>query len=162
MTLYSEVSPGTFREWDGGLINEVRHPRNIEQLWTDAELAELGLYRPAADPTTAPQGHRIATVSVQRVNGVVSYVNTYEPLPLADFPPLTPRQFRLGLLAAGKLAAVDLAIDALPEPQRSAAKIEWEFATMIQRTHPMVVTLSAALQLNEVDVNQLWFSAVGL
>jgi hypothetical protein len=46
----------------------VRHPRNIEQLWTDEELAEVGLYRVMA--FAAPEGkRRIGEPSYQIVDG---------------------------------------------------------------------------------------------
>ena len=40
---------------------------------------------------------------------------------------VTMRQARLALLGANLLSSVDTAIDALPEPTKSAARIEWEY-----------------------------------
>ena len=46
------------------------------------------------------------------------------------------RQARRALLAVGKLGAVDAAIAAMPEPQRSAARIDWEYSTAVGATVP--------------------------
>ena len=46
----------TKKEWRGEPIKGLRHPRNIEQLWTDAELQAVGLERytpPAPEPAPA-------------------------------------------------------------------------------------------------------------
>lgn len=41
--------------WDCEVpINEVRYPLNIETLWTDEELAAIGLARPAPPPPAPP------------------------------------------------------------------------------------------------------------
>jgi hypothetical protein len=44
--------------WAGEPINEVRHPKNIEKLWSPDELAAIGLEvvppPPAPEPTVAP------------------------------------------------------------------------------------------------------------
>ena len=41
---------------------------------------------------------------------------------------VTMRQARLALRAAGKLAAVAAAIEAMPSPTKEDAKIEWEYS----------------------------------
>lgn len=78
------------------------------------------------------------------------------------YPPLTPRQIRLGLLQAGKLAAVDTAINALPEAQKAAAKITWEYAIEYRRNDPLVVSLGAALGLTPAQIDSLWEQAAQL
>lgn len=75
---------------------------------------------------------------------------------------ISPRQARLALLGAGLLPQVDSAINGLPEPQRSAAKIEWEFATRIERTSPLVLSLGAALGLIDDQVDDLFAKASAL
>lgn len=75
------------------------------------------------------------------------------------FKDLTMRQFKLGLHGAGLLSAVDAAIANLPEPQKSIAQIEFEYATIVVRTNPLVEILSAALGLTEEQVNDLWRTA---
>ena len=69
------------------------------------------------------------------------------------------RQARLALKDAGKLAAVDAAIDALPEPQRSEARIEWEYSTEVQRLNGFVAALGPALGLSSEQIDALFIDA---
>lgn len=69
------------------------------------------------------------------------------------------RQAKLALLAAGKLAAVEAAIEAMDEPERSAARIEWASAGTVERTHPTVALISAAAGLSEAELDELFAAA---
>ena len=80
----------------------------------------------------------------------------------AAMPSLTMRQFRLGLLGAGLYEAVQNAVNSMSEPQRSAAKIEFDFASVVLRTNPLVTTLASALGLTDEQVDFLWMSSVDL
>ncbi len=84
MTLYHETSPDTFMAWNGELIGEgddaVRHPLNIEQIWPADELAAIGLYAPVVAPI--PEGKQVVSSVVQRIDGVVTRVDTYEDAPV--------------------------------------------------------------------------------
>lgn len=75
---------------------------------------------------------------------------------------VTMRQGRLALLAAGKLAMVDAAIATLPEPQKSAALIEWNYSNELQRNNAFVATLGGALGLTDAQVDQLFIAAAQL
>ena len=74
--------------------------------------------------------------------------------PLPPPPPPTPRvpnavtrrQLRLWLVRHGyTLAQIEALIDALPEPQRTEARIEWEDATQYERGHPLLRQLAGQL-----------------
>lgn len=80
-----------------------------------------------------------------------------QPAPAA----VSMRQAKLALLAAGKLADVENAIEAMPEPECSAARIEWASAGAVERTHPTVALISAAAGLSEAELDEL-FSAASL
>ena len=60
---------------------------------------------------------------------------------------VTMRQARLALLGAGKLSAVDAAINGMAEPMKSAARIEWEYSGEVQRHNGFVSALGPALGL---------------
>lgn len=77
-------------------------------------------------------------------------------------PEVTMRQARLALLAAGKLAGVDAAIASMPEPQKTAASIEWEYGNVLQRSNPFVAQLGAALGLDESCIDALFVAAAKL
>lgn len=69
---------------------------------------------------------------------------------------LTTRQARLALNGIGKLVEVPAAIAALPEPQKTNAEIEWEYASRIERSNPLVAVLAEALQLTDKQVDRLF------
>ncbi|TXH53543.1 MAG: hypothetical protein E6Q97_13090 [Desulfurellales bacterium] len=72
------------------------------------------------------------------------------------------RQARLALLQAGLLDDVEAAINALPEPQRAAARIEWDYSSQVARTQPLVLQLAPALGLNEAQLDALFVTARAL
>ena len=75
---------------------------------------------------------------------------------------VTMRQARLALLGAGLLDDVETAINALSEPAKSAARIEWDYSNELQRANPLVVTLGGALGLTSGQVDSLFITAAGL
>ena len=85
-----------------------------------------------------------------------------EPAPPAVPPSVTMRQARLALLGAGLLASVDAAIDSLPRPQKEAAKIEWEYATEVQRSSGLVPMMVVALGLDDAALDALFIGAAAL
>ena len=79
-------------------------------------------------------------------------------------PPVIPqsvtmRQARLALHANGLLASVQPAINALPEPQRTQAQIEWDYSNGLERGNAFVATLGAALGLNAAGIDALFVQA---
>jgi hypothetical protein len=83
---------------------------------------------------------------------------------VTDIPVVVPesvtmRQARLALLGAGKLALVDAAIDGMPEPQKSAARIEWEYSNEVQRHNSFVSALGPALGMTSAQIDQLFIAA---
>lgn len=81
---------------------------------------------------------------------VVAYLN-----PPAPVPSLTPRQIRLALFGAGITESmVDAALADNP-----AGMIEWKFATMYKRDHPLIDALSGSFGLTTEQVDALWLQA---
>lgn len=61
-------------------IDGVLYPSNIAWLWSQAQLADIGLYKPVpADP--APEGYRVVSTSAQLVDGAPKYVHELEVEP---------------------------------------------------------------------------------
>ena len=72
---------------------------------------------------------------------------------------VTMRQARLALHAAGLLGQVEAAIDALPEPNRTIARIEWDYASEVHRASGFVTLLGAALELDKQSLDDLFLNA---
>jgi len=99
-----------------------------------------------------------------------------EPLPDTDpevsaflnppppMPALTSRQLRLGLVLHGiSLSSVEAAIDAIEDPtDREVARIEWEYATTFERSHPLVNQVGTALGLTPEQIDAMWTEAATL
>ena len=83
-----------------------------------------------------------------------------EPAIAATVPAeVTMRQARLALLAAGKLDAVNAAINALPDPPKTAALIEWEYSNAVRRDSQFVALLGPALGLDAAGLDALFIAA---
>ena len=156
--------------WDGDLIDDIRHPQNIEILWSDAQLATIGLYRPKPGAATPP-GQQIVSSEVGVVDGVVRWVHTF-----ADLPPpspnsyrLTMRQLRGGLVDHGFGANfIANVIAAMPEGQARERALVWSEETVdgIEWAHPITQALiSAAATANPSFTLELaaemWIEAAG-
>lgn len=68
-------------------------------------------------------------------------------------PSVTAWQIRRWLISHGiLLAQVDAAIAAIPDAaQREAAKVDWEYAPYVERSHPMLPLMAAALGIADLD-----------
>lgn len=84
-----------------------------------------------------------------------------EPPPQPSPATVSARQMRLWLVRHGvAMSAVDAAIDAIPDgQQRQEVRIEWGHAPYVERSHPMLVPLAAALGLTEQQVDQAFVEA---
>lgn len=72
---------------------------------------------------------------------------------------VTMRQARLALLSIGKLEAVSAAINALPEPKRTAANIEWDYAASVEKSSPLIQSLAPQIGITESDLTDLFNAA---
>jgi len=76
---------------------------------------------------------------------------------------VTPRQLRTALVLSGvSEAAVDSIIDSMPEPNKSVAKIAWQFASVYERNNALVNQLGLALGLSETQIDDIWILAASL
>jgi hypothetical protein len=89
------------------------------------------------------------------------------PVPAPDVVSAVPqivtmRQARRALFGAGLLSGVEAAIEALPEPQRTAARIEWDYSSEVHRNRPFVQTLAGTLNLTPEQLDALFTQAAQL
>lgn len=75
---------------------------------------------------------------------------------------ITMRQARLCLHKHGMLAGVQPAIDALPEPDRTAAQIEWDYSSAVARDRGFVLTIAQALGVSDEQLDALFIEAATL
>ena len=75
---------------------------------------------------------------------------------------VTMRQAQRALLDAGLLDAVEAAINALPEPPRRAAKIDWEMSSTMRRDSQFVQLLAPALGMTSTQLDALFVAAAKL
>jgi hypothetical protein len=81
----------------------------------------------------------------------------------APIPDVTPRQIRQALVLSGvNMEQIEAALDSLPEPTRSLAKIEWEYSIAFQRNRPLVAQVGTMLGWTSAQIDDLWALARGL
>ena len=87
----------------------------------------------------------------------------HDPTPTVSYPDITPRQIRLALLFQGITDAdVRGGLDTLPEPQKSAAIIEWEYSTVYVRDNALVSSVATMLGWTSQQLDDLWIYAYTL
>lgn len=121
------------------------HPTQLSLLEADAALMGTSL-----------DGH-----AQTLADWVAAYVPP-PPEPVAVPQIVTMRQARLALLGAGKLAAVNDAINALPSPAKESAQIEWEFSNEVNRQNGLVSQLAPLLGMTDADLDALFIAAAAL
>ena len=72
---------------------------------------------------------------------------------------VTMRQARLMLHRMGLLSQVQSVINSLPEPQKTEAQIEWDFAQDVKRDFPLVAVMKQGLNLTEEQLDDLFETA---
>lgn len=78
-------------------------------------------------------------------------------------PDVTPRQMRQALSLMGITEQqISDAIDSFPEPQKTLARIEWEYSTLFQRHRQLVIEVQRILEWTDEQVDQLWVLAGSL
>lgn len=80
------------------------------------------------------------------------------PIP-GTIPDVTPRQMRQALILYGVYDLIEPALDQLPEPMKSLAKVEWEYSLAFQRTRPIVQQVGQLLGWNDDQLDALWIFA---
>lgn len=96
--------------------------------------------------------------------GAWSFVRPCDPPAPAGVPSVTMAQARIALSRAGiSEADVADAIGAIPDGQaKTEARIWWECAGTVERSHPTVAQLAAALGLSDSDVDGLFLAAAAI
>jgi len=73
---------------------------------------------------------------------------------------ITARQLRLQLVLNGfNLNTIDFIIDSLLEPNKSIAKVSWEYATTFEREHQMLELIAQQLGITETELDTIFINA---
>jgi len=158
-----------------GLLRKDNPNTSFPKRMSDQQLASWNVYPVVTEDDPA---HDSATQYVQSasqptlVNGVWTLAKTvvdYTAQELADKLAdkrsgmvITPRQARLALIQTNRLADVEAAIAAMPEPNKTVVQTEWEYAVDIERTSPWISGMVTALGMTEAEMDQLFELAATL
>lgn len=161
MSLYLEDGP-TFRPWDGiEKIGGISYQPNIGELWGVSELAAIGLYEPAVP--AVPSGKVVAGKTVQRVNGVVTFVYVLESVPLSDLNRIQ-FEFMVEKLAIGP--DIEAAIAAMPEDTeieqnaKIMARVLYRSGQKFERSHSLFTVLAPAVGFTPEQIDAAWTTAL--
>lgn len=75
---------------------------------------------------------------------------------------VTRRQALRALHDAGLLDDVEAAINGLPEPQKTQARIDWNSAQDFRRDFPLLVQLAGAIGLTSEQIDSLFVAAAAI
>jgi hypothetical protein len=132
----------------------ILHPWQITQLWSDAELAAIGLYR--VEPVAPPADHVVVSYHFELQGEMVVQVIETAPLPPVIVESVTPAQGVMALYETGMLDTVEAAVAAHPyEPVR----IYWHRALAWERDNPYMQALAMELGLSDEMMEQLFEQA---
>lgn len=160
--LYLESGDGAFTAWTGLPVADVMYPLSIEGLWSDEELAAIGLFKPV-DPGV-PEGKVAISFTVERVEGVVTKVYVLDDAPPPPFENLSRPAFlfMMGKLGIDKETVYGL-IDQMPDgDEKTLARIVFDEQQSFARDNALLATLVAAAGLTTQQVDDAWRIGEGL
>lgn len=97
---------------------------------------------------------QVGSVTIQQLNHPVAS----DPV----VPVVTRRQALRALHDAGLLGQVENKINLLAEPERTAARIDWDNATEFRRDFPLLAQLASAMGLTAADIDNLFAAAAAI
>lgn len=97
---------------------------------------------------------------------LANIVASHDPVVLIApiIPDVTPRQIRQALVLTDGITIemVEAALETLPEPTKTLARIEWEYSVAFQRNRPLVTQVGLMLGWTEEQLDNLWLLAGSL
>lgn len=103
-------------------------------------------------------------LTTDQYSTVELHIGSLEPVPdkvvTGNVPQeVSMRQAKLALLQFGILQQVNTAIASMPGVQGEAARIEWEYATAVKRSAPLVTQIAGAFGLSDEQLDNLFILA---
>lgn len=100
-------------------------------------------------------------ISAEYIHYNNTFINPNELTPRAP-ETVSMRQARLALHRLNLLDDVSNLILSLPEPQKTEAKIDWEYSQEVNRNYTIVKTIANGLKLTEQELDDLFLLASSL
>lgn len=156
MTIYSHnnatPAPIPFR-----IILSSGATRTDPATFTAAEIADAGYVKAPPQPEYDASTHSLGW---DGSNWTLDELPPVAP----HYAPLSARQLRLGLIAAGiSIASVDAAIAAIEDnADREVALVEWEYASQFERDHHLIEMIGSALGMTVEQIDAAWLAAQGV
>ena len=70
---------------------------------------------------------------------------------------ISSRQLRSQLILQGfNLETIEQALNQMPEPNRSLAKVDWEYATNVYRNNAMIMAVGQLLNLTNEQIDEIF------
>lgn len=136
----------------------------------DAETQKLCGFLPVkSDSPIQPENtmedvsQRVVTIEEDGAVVVRVWVETIPEPPMVPVS-ISPRQIRLWFIQNNMpLVTVENAINGIEDVVlRETTKVEWEYSPYVERNHPMINTLGAALGLTPEQIDQAFITASAL
>lgn len=160
-----ELSPGApFTDANG-----VQHPAEALTLWSDDELAAVGVY--AFDELSQPEGQVIVSrgVAIEDGRPVRTMETADAPAPTAPAEVAMHKVHKAALLTpwgeeseTNLKAAIETAFEALPSPSDVLARIEWDKAPNLVRDGATTAAVVQILGMTEAQRDELLIFAATL
>lgn len=135
---------GRFALINDGAVSEIRDADSIDQI------SDGFRFQQVIDVSEYTYGPEVGWV----FDGVILYKKC---------PDVTPRQIRQALILSGlTLSEIESAFDALPEPNRTLALVEWEYSNLFERRRHLVIAVGQMLGWTPQQLDGLWILAGSL
>jgi hypothetical protein len=129
---------------------------HLRLIWPNRRFTLCGDALTFEDGQPAPTEAELAATLTQ-AQALLAAEQATPPPPIPD---ITQRQFRLWLIENGKLDAAKAIINGMPSGKDKAkAQTEWEYASIIKRTHPLTSAIGQALGMSDAQLDQAFRDA---
>lgn len=173
MMLYN--AHNDYSPYNGEVVNNIRLPGNVEQVWEEEKLISVGLWPHSriapADPV--PDGKIIVSTHIEEIEGIPTFVNELadapepEPEPLAN---LKPYQFWTVMRATGHEDDLRNWVSSLNDEQNpNYDPVAWAYASSVidysleyRRDHPLVESARQVMGVTVSELDDLWAYAATL
>ena len=152
----TETAPPDVGEWQVAVKDSIEEVNGAWlQTWTVQEM-----FTEYTQEVTDEDG--VTTTNVVTVQDQKDAKTTADLLAKRQKLIVTMRQARLALAQENKLQLIEDAIALIPEPDKTAISIEWEYASTVERLSPWIDIMASALGMTDVEMDALFELAATL